>query len=64
MLDTKEERWAKLKSKASELMNALSHNFSGRMEYSTVKTDEGLEEWFRGLASQINGLEYVPTWLS
>ena len=61
LLDTKQERWARLKTEAAKLMTALSHNFSGRMEYSTVETDEGLEEWFRGLASQISGLEYTDS---
>jgi len=57
LLDTKEERWRKLKDRASRFMLGLSHNYSGKLEYATVETDEGLEIWFRDIANQIQGLE-------
>jgi len=59
LLDSKHSRWEECKKEASERMSELSDYFSGEKELAKrVKKNTQLQEWFKLLAQEINGLDF------
>jgi len=58
LLSTKEARWDQYKSEAKARLVDLSEYFSGEKALTRVKKNSNLQEWFKKLAEQVEGLEF------
>jgi WASH complex subunit strumpellin len=56
LLLEKEKKWNKCKNSAVERMKELGMYFTGQVALTRVKKDDKLQEWFNGMANEIDSL--------